>query len=278
MRLYFEYHYIINLLPTNLYNHILFHLFINIYYYYYCYYVKLLIFTRFFKWCRRVVSSAGNDEIKVDIRGGERLDARMLGSSAKRHHNNHHLHNVSQRRLADLWIDDSHVPLLLLGRPGAEATLAVNRISAWARWASRASPRCFGGNFDSLAGRRVGGHGRIPVTPFRSPTAAEWAAKMANRITRQCASIRSRVWWWVRPAELVSRRWLFWTRWRISFPYRPYMKLDIDTLAVNDLDPIGSASLSSGSHFEFSFTPDVNDMLMDIGVFNNANLIDYVSS
>jgi hypothetical protein len=56
------------------------------------------------------------------------------------------------------------------------------------------------------------------------------------------------------------------------------MKLDIDTLAVNDLDPIGSASLSSGSHFEFSFTPDVNDMLMDIGVFNNANLIDYVSS
>jgi hypothetical protein len=162
--LYFEYHYIINLLPTNLYNHILFHLFINIYYYYYCYYVKLLIFTRFFKCCRRVVSSAGNDEIKVDIRGGERLDARMLGSSAKRHHNNHHLHNVSQRRLADLWIDDSHVPLLHLGRPGAEAIQAVNRISAWARWASRASPRCFGGHFDSLAGRRVGGHGRIAQT------------------------------------------------------------------------------------------------------------------
>ncbi len=85
----------------------------------------------------------------------------MLESSAERHHNNHQLHNVSQRRLADLWIDDSHVPLLHLGRPGAEATLAVNRISAWARWASRASPRCFGGNFDSLAGRRVGGHGRI---------------------------------------------------------------------------------------------------------------------
>ncbi|EFX74509.1 hypothetical protein DAPPUDRAFT_108792 [Daphnia pulex] len=47
---------------------------------------------------------------------------------------------------------------------GAEATQAVNRISAWARLASRASPRCFGGHFDSLAGRRVGGHGRIAQT------------------------------------------------------------------------------------------------------------------
>lgn len=58
------------------------------------------------------------------------------------------------------------------------------------------------------------------------------------------------------------------------------MKLDIDTLAADDLDSIDSASLSSGSHFEFSCTPDVNDMLMDIGVSNDwvdksfANLID----
>lgn len=59
------------------------------------------------------------------------------------------------------------------------------------------------------------------------------------------------------------------------------MKLDIDTLATaDDLDSIDSASLSSGSHFEFSCTPDVNDMLMDIGVSNDwvdksfANLID----
>jgi hypothetical protein len=52
------------------------------------------------------------------------------------------------------------------------------------------------------------------------------------------------------------------------------MKLDIDTLAANDLDSIDSASLSSGSHFKFSFTPDFNDMLMDIGVSNNANIID----
>ena len=59
------------------------------------------------------------------------------------------------------------------------------------------------------------------------------------------------------------------------------MKLDIDTLAAaDDLDSIDSASLSSGSHFEFSCTPDVSDMLMDIGVSNDwvdksfANLID----
>jgi transcription factor SOX4/11/12 (SOX group C) len=50
--------------------------------------------------------------------------------------------------------------------------------------------------------------------------------------------------------------------------------------AADDLDSIDSASLSSGSHFEFSCTPDVNDMLMDIGVSNDwvdksfANLID----
>ncbi|XP_032780648.2 transcription factor SOX-11 [Daphnia magna] len=57
--------------------------------------------------------------------------------------------------------------------------------------------------------------------------------------------------------------------------------MDINTLAAgDDLDSIDSASLSSGSHFEFSCTPDVNDMLMDIGVSNDwvdksfANLID----
>jgi hypothetical protein len=53
------------------------------------------------------------------------------------------------------------------------------------------------------------------------------------------------------------------------------MKLGINTLAANDLDSIDSAFFSSGSHFEFSFTLDVNDMLMDIGVSNNVNLIDY---
>ncbi|EFX74510.1 hypothetical protein DAPPUDRAFT_251823 [Daphnia pulex] len=58
------------------------------------------------------------------------------------------------------------------------------------------------------------------------------------------------------------------------------MKLDIDTLATDDLDSIDSASLLSGSYFEFSFTPDFNDMLMYIGVSNDwvdksfVNLID----
>ncbi|EFX74507.1 hypothetical protein DAPPUDRAFT_324286 [Daphnia pulex] len=62
------------------------------------------------------------------------------------------------------------------------------------------------------------------------------------------------------------------------FSQLPDMKLDIDTLAANDLDSIDSASLSSGSYFEFSFTPDF--MRMDIGVSNDwvdksfVNLID----
>ena len=51
------------------------------------------------------------------------------------------------------------------------------------------------------------------------------------------------------------------------FPLPSDLKLDIDSLtAADDLDSLDSASLSSGSHFEFSCTPDVNDMLMDIGV------------
>ena len=64
------------------------------------------------------------------------------------------------------------------------------------------------------------------------------------------------------------------------FPLPSDLKLDIDSLAAaDDLDSLDSASLSSGSHFEFSCTPDVNDMLMDIGVSNDwvdksfANLI-----
>ncbi len=59
------------------------------------------------------------------------------------------------------------------------------------------------------------------------------------------------------------------------------MRLDIDTLTgTDDLDSIDSASLSSGSHLEFYNAPEVNDMLMDIGVSNEwadnsfANLID----
>jgi hypothetical protein len=39
------------------------------------------------------------------------------------------------------------------------------------------------------------------------------------------------------------------------FSLPPDMKLDIDTLATDDLDSIDSASLSSGSHSEFYFTP-----------------------
>lgn len=55
-------------------------------------------------------------------------------------------------------------------------------------------------------------------------------------------------------------------------------KVDLDTLTT-DLDSFDTASSSSGSHFEFSCTPDVSDMLSDIGVNNDwvdtsfANLI-----
>ncbi|PSN58054.1 hypothetical protein C0J52_02065 [Blattella germanica] len=55
-------------------------------------------------------------------------------------------------------------------------------------------------------------------------------------------------------------------------------RVDLDTLTT-DLDSFDTASSSSGSHFEFSCTPDVSDMLSDIGVNNDwvdtsfANLI-----
>jgi hypothetical protein len=39
------------------------------------------------------------------------------------------------------------------------------------------------------------------------------------------------------------------------FSLPPDIKLDIDTLATDDLDSIDSVSLSSGSHSEFYFTP-----------------------
>ena len=56
------------------------------------------------------------------------------------------------------------------------------------------------------------------------------------------------------------------------FPLPSDLKLDIDSLAAaDDLDSLDSASLSSGSHFEFSCTPDVNDMLMDIGDIGVSN-------
>ncbi|XP_046493123.1 transcription factor SOX-4 [Neodiprion pinetum] len=45
------------------------------------------------------------------------------------------------------------------------------------------------------------------------------------------------------------------------------LDLDIDTIAT-DLDSFETDSSSSGSHFEFSCTPDVTDMLSDIGVDN----------
>lgn len=45
-------------------------------------------------------------------------------------------------------------------------------------------------------------------------------------------------------------------------------KVDLDTLTT-DLDSFDTASSSSGSHFEFSCTPDVSDMLSDIGVNND---------
>lgn len=45
-------------------------------------------------------------------------------------------------------------------------------------------------------------------------------------------------------------------------------RVDLDTLTT-DLDSFDTASSSSGSHFEFSCTPDMSDMLSDIGVTNN---------
>jgi transcription factor SOX4/11/12 (SOX group C) len=45
-------------------------------------------------------------------------------------------------------------------------------------------------------------------------------------------------------------------------------RVDLDTLTT-DLDSFDTASSSSGSHFEFSCTPDVSDMLHDIGVNND---------
>ncbi|XP_021932033.1 transcription factor sox-2-like isoform X1 [Zootermopsis nevadensis] len=45
-------------------------------------------------------------------------------------------------------------------------------------------------------------------------------------------------------------------------------RVDLDTLTT-DLDSFDTASSSSGSHFEFSCTPDVSDMLSDIGVNND---------
>ncbi|KAJ9589570.1 hypothetical protein L9F63_017225, partial [Diploptera punctata] len=45
-------------------------------------------------------------------------------------------------------------------------------------------------------------------------------------------------------------------------------RVDLDTLTT-DLDSFDTASSSSGSHFEFSCTPDMSDMLSDIGVNND---------
>lgn len=45
----------------------------------------------------------------------------------------------------------------------------------------------------------------------------------------------------------------------------PDCEVDLDTLTT-DLDSFETASSSSGSHFEFSCTPDVSDMLSEIGV------------
>lgn len=45
-------------------------------------------------------------------------------------------------------------------------------------------------------------------------------------------------------------------------------KVDLETLTT-DLDTFDTTSSSSGSHFEFSCTPDVSDMLSDIGVNND---------
>uniref|UniRef100_A0A1B6H165 Uncharacterized protein n=2 Tax=Cuerna arida TaxID=1464854 RepID=A0A1B6H165_9HEMI len=45
-------------------------------------------------------------------------------------------------------------------------------------------------------------------------------------------------------------------------------KVDLDTLTT-DIDTFDTTSSSSGSHFEFSCTPDVSDIICDIGVSNN---------
>lgn len=45
------------------------------------------------------------------------------------------------------------------------------------------------------------------------------------------------------------------------------LDLDMDTIAT-DLDSFETSSSSSGSHFEFTCTPDVTDMLSSIGVHN----------
>lgn len=45
-------------------------------------------------------------------------------------------------------------------------------------------------------------------------------------------------------------------------------RVDLETL-TDDLDTFDAASSSSGSHLEFSCTPDVSDMLSDIGVHSN---------
>lgn len=46
-------------------------------------------------------------------------------------------------------------------------------------------------------------------------------------------------------------------------------KVDLDTLTT-DIDTFDTASSSSGSHFEFSCTPNVSDMLCDIGVSSSG--------
>ncbi|XP_033217968.1 transcription factor sox-2-like [Belonocnema kinseyi] len=45
-------------------------------------------------------------------------------------------------------------------------------------------------------------------------------------------------------------------------------KLDLDMGTITDLDSFETSSSSSGSHFEFTCTPDVTDMLSSIGVHN----------
>ncbi|XP_044735094.1 transcription factor Sox-12-like [Chrysoperla carnea] len=51
----------------------------------------------------------------------------------------------------------------------------------------------------------------------------------------------------------------------------PDYNLDMD--AFTDIDNFETASSSSGSHFSFSCTPDVSDMLLDIGYANNLSTI-----
>lgn len=48
-------------------------------------------------------------------------------------------------------------------------------------------------------------------------------------------------------------------------PLSPNCEVDLETLTT-DIDSFETASSSSGSHFEFSCTPDVSDMLSEIGV------------